>query len=165
MSARVLLAATLSISLLAGCAKVAPTPTWPLTTQQTANYRTARIRLDAPSHRELRLLLADTDAERELGLGQRDRLPEEGMLFVIDPAAPTSIWMKGMQFSLDILWLKQGRVVQVEQAVPLATPTDPTPPTYGPTQAVDAVLEIASGQAEELGLGVGSTVTLLGLER
>lgn len=133
---------------------------WPVTVEQSTGLETAEVSTDRAT---LELAVADTEAERNRGLGERDTLPKSGMLFVIDPPVPTEIWMKGMRFPLDVVWLRNGRIVFVQEYMPVADPSDPTPPTYGPDQPVDAIIEVAAGSAKGDGFGVGQTVRLDGL--
>ena len=80
--------------------------------------------------------IADDDAERALGLGGRDRLARDaGMYFVLTSDAPR-IWMKGMRFPLDLVWIKDGRVVDVTARVPDEPPGTPESelPVYSPSQ-------------------------------
>lgn len=101
--------------------------------------------------------LATTDAERELGLGGRNTMADdEGMLFVFDKPGIYPFWMKGMQFSLDLIWLNGDRVVDVATLPPPAS-GDVIPATHTPLHLADKVLEINAGTAKALGIepGVG----------
>ena len=134
---------------------------WPLASAQVQDL--SRAKIGAPNA-ELSLELAVTAEERQQGLSGRDELVTDGMLFVIDPARQTDIWMRGMRFDLDIVWVRNGLIVHQEYAVPAADPNDSSPPTYGPEVPVDAVIEVGSGMAEEWGLAEGEPLELLGLE-
>jgi uncharacterized membrane protein (UPF0127 family) len=100
----------------------------------------------------LRLEIADTDASRRQGLSGRKNLAlNEGMLFVFDDSSIQPFWMKDMFFSLDIIWINQGKVVEVAT---LKAPSHGAaiPPTHVPTHKADRVLELNAGQASALGL-------------
>ncbi|HWB34361.1 MAG TPA: DUF192 domain-containing protein, partial [Candidatus Paceibacterota bacterium] len=60
--------------------------------------------------------VASTPQEQEQGLSGRASLAEgSGMLFVFDPDAAPGFWMKDMNFSLDIIFMKaDGEVVGIE---------------------------------------------------
>src|SRR5574342_1034425 len=74
----------------------------------------------------LKVELARTMDEKVRGLSGRQGLePGQGMLFVYDRPQPISIWMKDMRFSLDILWIREGRIVHIEKQAPPLTPTGP----------------------------------------
>jgi uncharacterized membrane protein (UPF0127 family) len=108
----------------------------------------------------LRLEIADTDATRRHGLsGRKDLAFNEGMLFVFDESSIQPFWMKDMLFPLDIIWINQGKVVEVAT---LKAPSSQAviPPTHVPTHKADRVLELNSGQASALGIRQGTLVIL-----
>ncbi len=104
-------------------------------------------------------IVADA-ASRELGLSYRQNLPADNvMLFVFPSVSNWGIWMKGMNFPLDIFWLdSQGRVIYLKQNV--STSTYPT--VFAPTNSAGAlyVIEANAGTAASLGVSVGSVVGL-----
>src|SRR5664279_2881599 len=54
--------------------------------------------------------IADTEAERTLGLGNRSTLPENnGMLFVFDKPGNYGFWMKDTNFPLDFIWIDENK--------------------------------------------------------
>ena len=108
------------------------------------------------------LLLADTPEERAAGLSGYPGLPDDaGMLFVFEEPTQPSFWMKGMRFSLDIIWINYVTVVQINAAVPPpgnGTPDDQLP-RYRPNQPVTHVLEMTAGAAARHGIAVGDRIT------
>ncbi len=103
--------------------------------------------------------LAETPEERAKGLGDRDRLPwDTGMYFVYDRPAFYSFWMKGMRFSIDIIWIRKGRIVDVHRDVPFEEGGNG--PTVRPREAIDAVLEVPAGYSAASGWRIGSRVRL-----
>ena len=80
--------------------------------------------------------------------------PDRGMLFPYDPPQDVSFWMRDTFIPLDLLFVGPGGTIRhiESQAVPLSL--DPLP-SGGP---VEAVVEIAGGRAEELGISVGDRV-------
>ena len=107
------------------------------------------------------VLVADTPQERAAGLSGYDSLPEDaGMLFVFSVPQQPSFWMKGMAFELDIIWIRDGTVVQIHASVqppPPNTPDDQLP-RYRPDELITHVLELTAGSAARLGIIVGSLV-------
>jgi uncharacterized membrane protein (UPF0127 family) len=99
-----------------------------------------------PSGQEIQLRVANTNKTRELGLSYFKSLPQDqGMLFLFDNPGIYPFWMKGMNFPLDIIWLKRGqggdyRVVYVAKNV---LPSS-YPDSVNPKIEADAVLEINS---------------------
>lgn len=57
--------------------------------------------------------------ERQRGLSGREALPEgNGMLFVFEEEGSWGIWMKDMQFPIDILWARSdGTITTIEEHV------------------------------------------------
>jgi len=102
--------------------------------------------------------VADTEALREQGLSGRPNLPEgQGMLFVFDTDGVWGIWMKGMQFPIDIVWADaSGTVVTV--AVNIAP--DTYPDSFYPTIPARYVLELQAGFTATHDIVVGSKIVL-----
>ena len=90
-----------------------------------------------------------------LGLQLRPPLPAgRGMWFAYRPAQVARFWMHRTPEPLDMVFVRNARVIAIE---PAAAPCMRLPcPSYGPDEPVDGVLELAAGQASQLGLKVGS---------
>jgi uncharacterized membrane protein (UPF0127 family) len=103
--------------------------------------------------------VADNDAKQELGLGDRDSLSaDHGMYFPFATAKYWVFWMKGMRFPIDIIWIQEGKVVDVSPDAPV----EPGLPvkTYSPIEPADAVLEVNAGTASRIGLQKGDEVSI-----
>ncbi len=77
--------------------------------------------------------VADDDAERARGLGGRARLGRDAGMYFVMPGDSPSFWMKGMRFPLDMIWIRDGRVVDVTARIPppaRAPPKRGFPPTH-----------------------------------
>jgi hypothetical protein len=109
------------------------------------------------------LELAQTDAERALGLMFRDTLPgDRGMLFVFSADDVYPFWMKNTFIALDLIWLSAaGEVVEVKAAVPPCR-LDPCP-SYEPARSGRAVLEVNAGVAAAHSLRPGVRVRFSGV--
>lgn len=100
--------------------------------------------------------LARTMEQKVRGLSGRPGLkPDQGMLFVYDRPQPIGIWMKDMRFPLDIIWIREGRIVQIERNAPPLTPPGPER-VY--TATGDLVLEVPAGFADAKKLRIGDRV-------
>jgi uncharacterized membrane protein (UPF0127 family) len=106
----------------------------------------------------LRLELATTTAEQELGLGGRASLPlDYGMLFVFSEAGYYGFWMKDTLIPLDIFWLNdQGQVVWMEQSVATST----YPHVFYPSTPARYVLEASAGFGALHGVATGTPLSL-----
>ena len=106
----------------------------------------------------VRAEVADDEASRQRGLSGRDGLAaDEGMLFLLSDDSP-SFWMKGMRFSLDIVWIRDGRVVDVAAGVPPPRGSNAPLPTYSPDRPADRALEVNAGWAADHGIRRGDAV-------
>lgn len=98
--------------------------------------------------------IADSADEQEKGLGERDGLAfGTGMYFPYAKPRFVAFWMKGMRFAIDIVYLRDGRIVEIHPQVPFE------PGGNGPTirsrSLVDGVLEVPAGHAAAFGWQVG----------
>jgi uncharacterized membrane protein (UPF0127 family) len=100
-----------------------------------------------------RVEVVDTLPLRQQGLSGRDSLQSNAaMLFIFDENAEHGIWMKDMNFSIDIIWLDENRrIVNIEKNVAPST----FPEVFRPSVDARYVLEIANGQAEKNNLRLG----------
>ncbi len=106
--------------------------------------------------------VADTDKKKEKGLGERDALPpDRGMYFPFSSGQHWVFWMKGMRFPIDILWIRDGKIVDIDASVPVAQGEKLE--TYSPVEPADAVLELNAGMAQEIGLRAGDELLLKAL--
>jgi uncharacterized membrane protein (UPF0127 family) len=101
------------------------------------------------------------DAQR-LGLGRYLSLDcGRGMLFPYAQAGFYSFWMKGMHFDIDIIWIREGRIVGIAARVPAPPEPDaPDPARARPRELVDLVLEVPAGYAQAQGWRRGDRVTV-----
>ena len=109
----------------------------------------------------VRIEVARTDVEKIRGLSGRDGLaPGEGMLFVYEEPARPAIWMRGMRFPLDILWIRDGRVVDLVTEVVPPIPGE-VPRVFVPRQEARYVLEVPAGFVERYGIVLNDPVQIL----
>lgn len=108
-----------------------------------------------PSGLILLAAVADTDIERAQGLSYRP-FPQ-AMLFVFDEPTQPSFWMKDMNFSIDIIWMRGSQVVGI---VENAEPEHPATTLYASNEPIDMALEVPSGTVKETGLHVGDALDI-----
>ncbi|HLD61708.1 MAG TPA: DUF192 domain-containing protein [Patescibacteria group bacterium] len=103
---------------------------------------------------------AQTLIEKARGLSYRESLDKDkGMIFFFDPPSKESFWMKGMNFSLDMIWIRDNAVIDItKNAPPLKDSLRPL--YYSPKEPADMVLEINAGQADEYGIQIGDVVVV-----
>lgn len=104
----------------------------------------------------IKVEVADSFFKKIKGLMFRESLPENsGMLFVFDYEGYQNIWMAGMRFPLDIIWIgKEKEVVDfVENAKPSFN-------TYKPSKKAKYVLEVNAGFVKRNEIRIGSKLEL-----
>ncbi len=95
-----------------------------------------------------------SQSELEKGLSGTNSLPEgEAMVFAFPRDSKWGIWMKDMNYPIDIVWLNSDRevVYLVKNAQPSSYPTT----IYTPSTASRYVIELPSGTIERTGITVG----------
>jgi len=113
--------------------------------------------------RRVAVEIADTPQKQALGLGERDHLPwGHGMFFPYERPGFRSFWMKGMRFSIDIIWMRDGRIVQIDANVPFEEGGNG--PTLQPRSLIDAVLEVPAGYVTAHGWRKGDRVLIEGVQ-
>ena len=100
--------------------------------------------------------IADSEKERKEGLSGWEKLEkDEGMLFIFDEKDRHAIWMKDMDFSIDIIWLdEKGKVVDLKRN---ASP-ESYPNTFFPKDYSLYVLELRAGLIEKLDIELGEQI-------
>ncbi len=128
------------------------------------------VRNPSPTHyfevngTQILLETAVTDQEKSQGLKGRNSLPENhGMLFTVNPEQDVQLWMSGVRFPLDMVFLHNEKVSAVLRDVPPCTTSPSNCPIYDSGGIVDSVIELAAGTAESLSLAEGSTLKILEL--
>lgn len=105
---------------------------------------------------KLQLEVVKTDKDKEIGLSKYKSLPEDkGMLFLFNKEGFYGFWMKEMKFPIDIIFIKEDKIVTIYKSTPINNLT-----IYSPTQASDKVLEVNAGLSKKDGFKVGDLVTL-----
>lgn len=118
---------------------------------------TAHWCLDA--QRCIALEVAATPLQQRIGLMQRPALPPlRGMWFPFDRPQPLRFWMLNTLAPLDMVFVRDSRVLAIEADVPVC----PSLPCrgYGPRAASDGVVELRAGAARRLGIKVGDPVDI-----
>lgn len=106
------------------------------------------------------LEVAQTRQQQATGLMSRKSLADNrGMLFPFNPPQSVSFWMKNVLIDLDMIFLREGEVIYIQQNAP---PCQSFPcPTYGPKgEMIDQVLELRGGRAAELGVQTGDRISI-----
>ncbi len=111
--------------------------------------------ISATGRHQFNIEVAATPSQRSQGLMWRRSLaPNAGMLFDFDAPEPVTMWMKNTYIGLDMLFIgDDGRIVNIAR--------NTTPHSLAMISSlgpVRAVLELAAGTAERLGLRAGDRI-------
>ncbi len=122
------------------------------TSAQLKNSATSQVK-------NLTVEVVNTTSSVEKGLGGRQEIGSDGMLFVFPKKARYGFWMLNMKFDIDIIWISNGKVVRI---TPMTDPPGDSPgPSYYPPQPVEMVLEVPGGMTTNWQLQVGDSFELL----
>jgi uncharacterized membrane protein (UPF0127 family) len=162
----IFLAITLTVLLVgAGCEKEAlQTVPAPPPALGTSAHGLAQAHMTVGG-KALIVELARTPMEKAQGLSGRAGLAEEaGMLFVFVPQVMPSFWMKDMKLSIDIIWIRDNRVVDISARLPYPpSPQAPASlPTYRPHEPIDFVLEVPEGWVDRHRIAQGVEAAVYG---
>ena len=132
-----------------------------------SNFLMGTVQLD---EKIIQVYIADTDPRRMRGLmfeTESFLANDKGMLFVFDEPGSRSMWMKNMQFHLDIIWFNEnGNVVSIEKNVPpCITPVEVMSCKSDGVYADNAqyVLEMTSGYVDEHSITETSQLELISI--
>lgn len=101
--------------------------------------------------------VADQESTRNAGLSGRNSLGRNSaMLFVFPQDAKHGIWMKDMNFPIDIVWLDSSKLV-----VYIADNVQPDsyPTIFAPDNDARYVIELPAGRAAELEIKPGTVLS------
>ena len=118
------------------------------------NYQKLEIR-----GQELLIEIADKPEEHYRGLSNRPSLCKNcGLLFIFPNKQARQFVMRNMLFPLDIIFINDNQIVKIFKNLP---PEGSQPKNiYSSFSAVDKVLEINGGQADDWGLIIGDQIIL-----
>jgi uncharacterized membrane protein (UPF0127 family) len=106
--------------------------------------------------------IASTPQEIEFGLMKRTSLPDDhGMIFLFHPAHHVQFWMYNCLMSLDMLFIKDGKVIRMAENVPPCTSKNPEECPKYPDKPIEVteVLEVQPGYAKKHHVKEGDKVT------
>lgn len=104
----------------------------------------------------LKLETVDEPEEIQQGLSDRRSMQDdEGLLFVMPNVDIHTFWMYHMNFAIDMIWLRDGVVVEIAPNMPPPSETKGIPMTHTPKVDSDMVLELTASGAERYGIKVG----------
>ena len=131
---------------------------------QVVNEEKNSLRIVSPDGTEKAKLIveiAGTKEKRNKGLGYRESLASEsGMLFLHDNYQKYTYWMKGMEFPIDIMWVKDDTIADIIPNIPIPVEgqSDNTLERYSSTVDVNKVLETNAGFVNQYNIQKGDKI-------
>lgn len=108
-----------------------------------------------------RVEIAQSLAEKYRGLSGRESMCAEcGMLFVFEKPEIQNFSMRGMQFALDFVFIRGGRVTKIYEDIRPSREGE-SPAQVSSSAPADAVLELNAGFVRTRGIQNGDTVSLV----
>lgn len=128
-----------------------------------ANGKAKMPMVDIGGKAKVTLEVADTEPKITQGLMYRTSLaPDAGMVFLFRPNREVNFWMYHTLIPLDMLFVKNGKIVKLIADVQPCKSENPRDcATYPGGRGVDVseVIELAAGYAKQHGIQEGDTVT------
>ncbi|KKP68261.1 MAG: hypothetical protein UR66_C0002G0085 [Candidatus Moranbacteria bacterium GW2011_GWE1_35_17] len=91
------------------------------------------------------------EEQRKKGLSGRESLgPNCGMLFLFEREGSYSFWMKDMRFPIDIVWIKNDEIVDINQNIDYNSKS-----IYSSREKINKVLELNSGDVSSCEIKIG----------
>ena len=117
----------------------------------TVHLRTINVVCGA--NNQFKAYVAANDMNREKGLSIFHKITsDESMIFVFDSAQKYSIWMKGMKFPIDIVWLDQNKkIVDIKSHVAVNS----YPESFAPSSDSLYVMEFNAGTMDNSNIKIG----------
>lgn len=104
----------------------------------------------------LKLETVDDEEGIRQGLSDRASMNEdEGLLFIMPTTDIHPFWMNRMRFPIDMIWLRDGVVVEIAPNMQPPSMTGGIPATHIPKEMADQVLELTAGGADRYWIKVG----------
>ena len=117
------------------------------------------------NNREFKIIIADDEKERQVGLSNRRTLDKNsGMLFIFPKKGIYSFWMKNTLIPLDMIFINDNKIVHIVKKAVIDPKNNSPLPIYTPPTEANYVLEINSGQAEENKIKNGDLIILKGVK-
>jgi uncharacterized membrane protein (UPF0127 family) len=106
----------------------------------------------------IRVKVLDTLEERQKGLSNTESLePDHGMLFIFDKEDDHGIWMKDMNYPIDIIWLDRfGKIVYFEKNIS----PDTFPDVFKSGKQTAYVIEVNAGFIDKNNIKLGDSIDL-----
>ncbi|HSW48448.1 MAG TPA: DUF192 domain-containing protein [Candidatus Saccharimonadales bacterium] len=105
--------------------------------------------------------VAKIPKDQQMGLSGIDSISDsEGMLFTFNTPDYYNFWMKDMKFPLDIIFIKDTKIVSIKENAVAPSDNKSNPPIIKPAGAINTVLEINAGLSKKYDIKPGDSVEI-----
>lgn len=125
------------------------------------NYQNKKTPQVTINNHIFNLAIAKTDTEKEIGLSKYKNIPQNfGMLFPFGKPDYYSFWMKNMKFTIDIIFIRNNKIVTIFKNASPPKSNNELLPIYRSQNLSDTVLEINAGLSDKYNFKTGDLVKL-----
>lgn len=93
--------------------------------------------------------VADTFFSRMQGLAWRDQIACDGVLFVFPFRRRWPVWMLGMRFAIDLIWLDDWEIIGMERNIAAPKNLKEAITFYRPPKPIDMALELVANNTTD----------------
>lgn len=111
---------------------------------------------------KLDVIFAKSVIQKAQGLSntELDDFDSDGMLFIFSDYNVRDFWMRQMKFDLDVLWIKDGKIMKIDRGVKSPENSGKIERMSSSPFEVDMVLELPVGALDKYGFEVGGEIEL-----
>ena len=125
------------------------------------NYQNKKTPQVTINNHIFNLAIAKTDTEKEIGLSKYKNIPQNfGMLFPFGKPDYYSFWMKNMKFPIDIIFIRNNKIVTIFKNASPPKSNNELLPIYRNQNLSDTVLEINTGLSDKYNFKSGDLIKL-----
>jgi uncharacterized membrane protein (UPF0127 family) len=125
------------------------------------NYQNKKTPQVTINNHIFNLAIAKTDTEKEIGLSKYKNIPQNfGMLFPFGKPDYYSFWMKNMKFPIDIIFIRNNKIVTIFKNASPPKSNNELLPIYRNQNLSDTVLEINTGFSDKYNFKTGDLVKI-----
>lgn len=105
--------------------------------------------------------IARSTEQKQLGLAKYNKIAQDfGMLFIFDKKDYYGFWMKGMKFSIDIIFIRNNKITTIFKNVDFPKNVNTKLKSYKPDIASDMVFEINASLSDKYNFKKGDSVKI-----
>jgi uncharacterized membrane protein (UPF0127 family) len=125
------------------------------------NYQNKKTPQVTINNHIFNLAIAKTDTEKKIGLSKYRNIPQNfGMLFPFGKPDYYSFWMKNMKFPIDIIFIRNNKIVTIFKNASPPKSNNELLPIYRNQNLSDTVLEINTGLSDKYNFKTGDLVKI-----